>query len=249
MDWCLADWTAGIATANRKANRLRAWLGAREAIIYAYGDSRGDREMLADGGLSVLPHHAERGEKLKKLLDLIRLMRPHQWVKNAFVFTGLIFGHLWGDADLVFRVVGAAIGFSLVSSSVYTLNDILDRAADAVASRKKRSRPLAAGRVSVTGGGQRSGSVLMALGLELSVGGCQPAALAMLFGYGCTEHCLFGSSQACGSHRCVHHRHRLHAANPGGDFRCRHTAIAMAGALWCDDHPLFWGFPSAVPKC
>ncbi len=36
----------GNCYGEEKAHRLRAWLGAREAIIYAYGDSRGDREML-----------------------------------------------------------------------------------------------------------------------------------------------------------------------------------------------------------
>jgi 4-hydroxybenzoate polyprenyltransferase len=118
---------------------------------------------------------------LKKLLDLIKLMRPHQWVKNSFVFTGLIFGHLWGDSDLVLKVIGAALGFSLVSSSVYTLNDILDRAADA-AHPSKRNRPLAAGRVSVTAAATL-GIVLMALGLGLGWW-VSPAALAMLFGYG-----------------------------------------------------------------
>lgn len=37
----------GNCYGEQKASRLRAWLGAREAIIHAYGDSRGDREMLA----------------------------------------------------------------------------------------------------------------------------------------------------------------------------------------------------------
>ena len=117
---------------------------------------------------------------MNKVLDLIRLMRPHQWVKNAFVFTGLIFGHFWGDADLVFRVVCAAIAFSLVSSSVYVLNDLLDRAADAV-HPKKQQRPLAAGRVSVQAA-VGLGIILMAVGLSLGWW-VSARALAMLVGY------------------------------------------------------------------
>lgn len=30
----------------QKAERIREWLGNRQAVIYAYGDSRGDRELL-----------------------------------------------------------------------------------------------------------------------------------------------------------------------------------------------------------
>jgi len=81
-------------------------------------------------------------------LELIRLMRPKQWVKSLFVFVGLLFGHAWGDASVVWRVFAAAGGFALVSSCVYILNDIADREAD----RRhpvKRNRPLAKGVVSL----------------------------------------------------------------------------------------------------
>lgn len=80
--------------------------------------------------------------------ELIRLLRPKHWVKSLFVFAGLFFGHALGDAVLVWRVVAAAIGFSLVSSAVYIFNDIADRAAD----RRhpvKCERPLAKGSVSL----------------------------------------------------------------------------------------------------
>jgi 4-hydroxybenzoate polyprenyltransferase len=80
--------------------------------------------------------------------DLIRLLRPRQWVKNVFVFTGLLFSHAWGDGDLVLRVVGAALAFSFMASAIYVMNDLADREAD----RRhpvKRHRPLASGAVSV----------------------------------------------------------------------------------------------------
>ena len=81
-------------------------------------------------------------------LELIRLLRPKQWVKSLFVFVGLLFGHAWGDADTVWRVMAAAAGFALVSSCVYILNDFVDRAADRL-HPVKRNRPLARGSVSV----------------------------------------------------------------------------------------------------
>lgn len=81
-------------------------------------------------------------------LELIRLLRPKQWVKSLFVFVGLLFGHAWGDASMVWRVLAAAGGFALVSSCVYILNDIADREADRQHPRK-RNRPLAKGVVSL----------------------------------------------------------------------------------------------------
>ena len=63
---------------------------------------------------------------MKNFLDLLRLMRPHQWIKNTFVFIGLLFGHAWHDPLLVSKVVLAFAAFCLVSSAVYILNDIVD---------------------------------------------------------------------------------------------------------------------------
>ena len=47
--------------------------------------------------------------------NIFRLMRPHQWVKNGFLFTGLVFGHGWQEPSLVAAVlfafvIGSAIG-------------------------------------------------------------------------------------------------------------------------------------------
>ena len=79
---------------------------------------------------------------MKKILELLRLMRPHQWVKNAFVFTGLLFGHAWHDPHLVAQVTIAFVAFCLVSSAIYTTNDIVDLEQDKQHPKKSR-RPLA----------------------------------------------------------------------------------------------------------
>jgi len=86
---------------------------------------------------------------MNKLFDLLRLMRPHQWVKNAFVFTGLLFGHAWRAPNLATQVVFAFIAFCLISSTVYIINDIIDLEQDRHHPKKSR-RPLASGQVSVT---------------------------------------------------------------------------------------------------
>ena len=79
--------------------------------------------------------------------DLIRLLRPYQWVKNGFVFAGFLFVEGWHDPTLTLQVVVAAAAFALVASSVYILNDLGDRERDR-RHLQKRLRPLAAGTIS-----------------------------------------------------------------------------------------------------
>lgn len=83
------------------------------------------------------------------VLALIRLMRPHQWLKNAFVFAGLLFSGGWRDTALDLRVLSAFAAFCCISSLIYILNDWHDRASDALHPVKK-NRPLASGAVGAT---------------------------------------------------------------------------------------------------
>lgn len=85
---------------------------------------------------------------MNKARDLIRLMRPHQWVKNVFVFTGVIFGKEFDNFPFLLSAVMAALSFSFVSSAIYIFNDIADIENDRH-HPKKRLRPLAAGTVSM----------------------------------------------------------------------------------------------------
>lgn len=83
-----------------------------------------------------------------RLKAIVQLMRPHQWAKNVFVFIGLIFGHAWMDMVMLTAVAWAFVAFCLLSSSVYVLNDILDRNQDRQ-HHKKKHRPIAAGLISL----------------------------------------------------------------------------------------------------
>ncbi len=78
--------------------------------------------------------------------DYWRSLRPHQWVKNGFVLTGLLFAHAWDDPELTLRVLAAALAFCLVSSAVYLGNDLIDRERDRL-HPLKRQRPIASGRI------------------------------------------------------------------------------------------------------
>ena len=82
------------------------------------------------------------------MLDLLRLMRPHQWVKNSFVLTGLLFGHAWHDPALVTKVIIAFVAFCLTSSTIYIINDIVDIEQDKH-HPTKRNRPLPSGKLTI----------------------------------------------------------------------------------------------------
>lgn len=78
--------------------------------------------------------------------SLIALIRPHQWVKNGFVFLPLFFGGqllnimCWQEALLTF------VAFSFMASAIYCLNDLRDIESDRLHPKKKK-RPLASGQI------------------------------------------------------------------------------------------------------
>ena len=100
----------------------------------------------------------------KKMKDLLRLIRPKQWLKNVFVLVPIFFsGHLM-DMPCLYAGLVTFVAFSLIASSVYCFNDIIDVEAD----RRhpvKCSRPLASGAITMP---QAYG--LMILMLALSIG-------------------------------------------------------------------------------
>src|SRR5213594_3456876 len=74
-------------------------------------------------------------------------LRPRQWVKNLFVFAGLVFGQrLFTPA--VWPALGAFAIFCGLSGVVYLVNDVADRDQDRL-HPKKRERPIAAGRLPI----------------------------------------------------------------------------------------------------
>jgi 4-hydroxybenzoate polyprenyltransferase len=100
---------------------------------------------------------------VKKIVELGKLFRPSQWVKNIFLFAALIFSkHFFEPAYFVAAAKGFLI-FCLVSSVVYIINDIADREADGMHPIKRR-RPLAAGTVSVRAALAVVGGILILLG-------------------------------------------------------------------------------------
>jgi len=97
------------------------------------------------------------------LRDLISLARPTQWLKNGVVLAALVFAGEFLNRAKLEQAVMAAILFCLISSAVYTFNDLIDRSKDRQHPLKK-DRPLASGRLGA-GPAMTLGVILMGVGL------------------------------------------------------------------------------------
>ena len=84
-----------------------------------------------------------------QLRGLIALMRPKQWVKNGFVLAPLFFSGVFLNPGAVSQALLATLLFCLASSATYIVNDIHDIERDRCHPKKSKTRPLAAGIVSV----------------------------------------------------------------------------------------------------
>ncbi len=82
------------------------------------------------------------------VIALVQAMRPHQWVKNLLVFAALLFTGQFTNAALVWQTALGFFALCLTASSIYLVNDILDRERDRH-HPKKQHRPIASGRLPV----------------------------------------------------------------------------------------------------
>lgn len=85
------------------------------------------------------------------MINLCRLIRPKQWIKNTIVLLPIFFGGALLRVEALYAGFITALSFSFISSSIYCLNDIIDLKDD----RRhpvKCQRPLASGAISVVQG-------------------------------------------------------------------------------------------------
>ncbi len=103
---------------------------------------------------------------MKPAKGIIKAIRPEQWIKNFFLFAGIIFGGKFFDLHALWRA-GAGFGaFCALASGIYLLNDVSDIEADRNHPAKK-VRPIASGAVPIWLA-LSFGSVLIAIGLIIS---------------------------------------------------------------------------------
>lgn len=96
---------------------------------------------------------ANKAETVYKKKSLLRLfltaMRPHQWVKNLFIFVPLLFGMKLTDIDAIGNSIAAFFVFCFLASGLYVFNDWMDAEEDR-AHPEKCNRPICSGALPVS---------------------------------------------------------------------------------------------------
>lgn len=85
---------------------------------------------------------------LNKVINLIKLMRVHHYLKNVLILVPLVFSSKFFEGDTLGITIIGFISFSLLASSIYINNDIQDVESDKK-HEVKCKRPIASGIVSV----------------------------------------------------------------------------------------------------
>lgn len=88
---------------------------------------------------------------METLKNILKIIRPHQWVKNFFIFLPMFFYGKFLDYSCWISSLFAFASFSLIASSIYCLNDIMDVESDRRHPTKKE-RPIASGSISMRAG-------------------------------------------------------------------------------------------------
>jgi 4-hydroxybenzoate polyprenyltransferase len=86
-------------------------------------------------------------EPRSPLRAAVKTGRPQEWIKNVFVFAGLLFSGKFNQPHEVLEAVLTFVAFCAISSAGYFVNDLVDVELDRK-HPKKRFRPLAAGELS-----------------------------------------------------------------------------------------------------
>lgn len=112
--------------------------------------------------------------------DLVRALRPRQWIKNVLVAAVPLAAGEVPSVELALAVAAAFVAFCLAASSTYLVNDLRDVAEDR-AHPHKRDRPIASGAVPRRTAGTLA-AVLAAASLGLSAL-TSPGLLAIIVAY------------------------------------------------------------------
>ncbi|MBD1390575.1 UbiA family prenyltransferase [Neiella sp. HB171785] len=160
-------------------NKLAAIKQEQPNFAYA-GNSSEDFELFAEAQESYLVNPTSSARKLASgttfngrfdeqrasLLVWLKQLRVHQWLKNVLIFVPLFVSWHLTTIDALWATVGAFLSFSLLASSTYIFNDLVDLPADRQHQRK-RNRPLASCAISITQGIMVA-AVLLVVSLVLS---------------------------------------------------------------------------------
>jgi 4-hydroxybenzoate polyprenyltransferase len=141
--------------------KLEAIPAAARPFIYA-GNEKVDGAIWKESAGAIVVGDSRIHEFAKNITPIVKWFEPkntkfkiwrkglriHQWAKNFLIFLPLILAHRIFEAQVWIMASIGFFAFSLIASSVYLLNDLLDLEADRQHPEKK-SRPLANGDISL----------------------------------------------------------------------------------------------------
>lgn len=152
---------------------LAVWTAASQRIAVRPSSTVRSKLKAMDPEATVLEN------KMSRTRAWVKLLRLHQWSKNALVFVPILTAQRF-DLLALGQAAGAFLAFSLAASAIYILNDLVDLDADRRHPSKKH-RPLAAGTVPIT-----QAMVLIPVLVVAALGGAlaiEPAFAAVLLAY------------------------------------------------------------------
>ena len=115
----------------------------------------------------------------------IKTGRPAEWIKNVFVFAGLLFSGKFNQPHDVLEAALTFAAFCCISSAGYFVNDLVDVELDRK-HPKKRFRPLAAGELSERAA-MAIAPVLAVASIALAFGAVNWQVGLMVVGYGVAQ--------------------------------------------------------------
>lgn len=81
------------------------------------------------------------------LNDFFYLLRVHHWIKNILLFIPMLLAHEITQLNIIILLL-AFFSYSLIASSIYILNDLVDKKFDSIHTTKKH-RPIASGKIQI----------------------------------------------------------------------------------------------------
>jgi len=133
----------GFDYAGNDRHDLAVWPSARKAIVVNPTPSVSSRVAR------VVQVDRVFKDRRHGLIDYLKALRPHHWLKNFLVFVPLLAAHRFDDITLVGKALLAFVAFGCLASAGYLLNDLLDLSSDRLHPRKQL-RPFAAGDLSLS---------------------------------------------------------------------------------------------------
>lgn len=146
---------------NNKRNALQERYGER-GYDYA-GNSNADLEVWTGASHAIVVNASRKLQfKASKVATVSRIFSPesvgisdwlkairlHQWLKNLLLFVPLLAAHQFDNIQSLATLAIAFVSFSLIASSVYITNDLLDLESDR-RHQRKRHRPFASAKLPI----------------------------------------------------------------------------------------------------